>query len=136
MELREFEAYMSKRDKGIRGRIMRFYYDTLNTIENTQLAIKHGFQRMFRGYDDNAYWSLDCYLTDIALPVLRFYRKDGAGHPADMNEEQWNDILDKMIYSFEYVAGIDRDYNLIRDDMPRVQEGFELFGRHFRELWD
>ena len=61
--------------------------------------------------------------------------------------EEWNDILDKMIFSFNYVynetegVGISKDnedFNLA-DELnliDRVNKGFELFGKYFLNLWD
>lgn len=117
---------------------------------------KWGFQRMFRGYDDTAYWGLDGYITDIALPVLKWMRKESSGYPVikgfeeKTSEEQqveWNRILDKMILAFQELH--DEDYmegNWDFKENPSaekwdehfkvVKEGLELFATHYRGLWD
>jgi hypothetical protein len=76
-----------------------------------------------------------------------FYREsdaiaDEAGH------KQWTEILEKMIWSFEQVIddkweemfvldSPDRyDYKGAKIYSDRIQEGLELFGKYYRDLWD
>lgn len=108
----------------------------INKIEDLYREIKHGFQRMFRGYDDGAYWNLDGYLTKIALPVLKDYREGGQmGYPARLeNVEEWHTILDKIIYAFELLES-DEGYILDEEKEKKVDEGLALFGENFRSLW-
>lgn len=89
-----------------------------------------------------------------------------SGHPGDITFEEWQSIVDKIIWSMEnhdnapdpikpddYVSGMkvvdirngrplwssidDRlDFTPLEEHEKRVQEGFELFGKYFRHLWD
>lgn len=108
----------------------------IRKFEELHRTIKFGFQRMFRGYDDSAYWSLDYYLVEIALPVLKEYRNGvKMGYPAHLNSpEEWDAIMDKIIDAFQLMkddkVGIFADANY-----EKVSEGLELFGKHFRSLW-
>lgn len=58
-------------------------------------------------YHDYDTWSLDHTLALIILPGLKQLRDTQHGHPADLSEEGWDEILYKMIFSFEEIA---KDY--------------------------
>ena len=47
--------------------------------------------------------------------------------------DKWDNIMDKMIYSFECIM---QDNNLEIEDWDRVQEGLDLFAKHYTSLWD
>lgn len=65
------------------------------------------------------------------LPRLAQFRDQTSGFPLDVHSrEEWIDILDKMIYSF---IAVTHDNDI--EDPNRVNEGFVLFGRYFRELY-
>ena len=113
-------------------------------ITNAKDEVKWAWQRVFRGYDDTAYWGLYSYLTDIALPVLKWYKTNAHGipsmvciekEPMELSQKRWNNILDKMIFSFEIIK---KDENLIepKEVQVRVDEGLVLFAKYFQCLWD
>ena len=112
--------------------------------------IKHGFQRMFRGYDDTAYWGLYHYIARIALPVLRHYKAQKTGVPAGLGldypnmtfsnqRRKWESILGKMITSFELILD-DEYYSLNTKERKKhskqVTEGLELFAKYYENLWE
>ena len=52
-----------------------------------------------------------------------------------ITEARWDWVLDEMIYAFSKLA--DDDFwasNL--EDSPRIDNGFRLFGKYYRALWD
>jgi hypothetical protein len=67
-------------------------------------------------------------------------------------EKKWNETLDEIIFAMDYVANCREnnyypkktwpekttreDYKELRAVEERVQRGLELFGKHFRSLWD
>jgi len=67
-------------------------------------------------------------------------------------EEKWNAVLDEIIFAMDYVANhreydyhpkkvwpekpTKEDYAELHEVEKRVQAGLELFGEHFRSLWD
>ena len=119
-------------------------------IGNARHEVIWALQRTFRGYDNTATWDLFRYITDIAYPVLQWYRKNGHGVPTVEGfenksfEEQtkaWNDVLDKMILSFELIKEEDNDFEIhsteyYQDQNSKIQEGLKLFSTYFRHLWD
>ncbi len=109
-------------------------------FDEPKMATKHGFQRMFRGYDDIAYWGLYDHVTEVCIPVLKFYKsRDAAGYPAGFkNKGEWNKILEKMIKSFELIKkdefGFSQKEWKKKDKI--IKEGLHLFAEHFQNLWD
>lgn len=98
-------------------------------------TIKYGFQRMFRGYDDTAKWSLDKYLTKIIIPVLKNLKQNGWGYPSKLkNAGEWKKILQEMITTFEILQRDDIK-ELIKKE-KQIQKGLGLFAKWYRNLWD
>lgn len=122
-------------------------------------------------------WSMDNTLSLIIEPMLKQLKVTQNGYPSGLEEQEWNEILDKMIFAFEslnsdwedqYHSGeidfvhipIDAHGNEVdrkdavyyrmdkgpndthvfdeegwRKHDEKIQEGLELFGKHFRSLW-
>lgn len=122
-------------------------------------------------------WSMDNTLSLIIEPMLKQLKVTQNGYPSGLEEQEWNEILDKMIFAFEsinndwenqYHSGevdflhvpIDKDGNEVSPENAeyyrldrgpndthvfdaegwkkhdeKIQEGLELFGKHFRSLW-
>ena len=46
-------------------------------------------------------WNMDTTLAHIVVPMLKQLKANKHGHPSDLpNEAAWDDILNKMIFSF------------------------------------
>jgi len=122
---------------------------------------KTKWQRMARGYADSDTWNLNDYAADVIYHALLHFKKSTHGHPCDLTEESWNDILDKMINGFAaklqllddltygehcWVKQSDRDlvgefdpelYEAWRSPLEaQWAEGSALFVKHFDSLWD
>ena len=48
-------------------------------------------------------WDLDYAFADFILPRLKAFKKNTISVPASLTEDEWDDILDKMIIAFEYI---------------------------------
>jgi hypothetical protein len=90
-------------------------------------------------------WSMDHTLSHIILPMLIQLKATQHGHPANLTEKGWNDILDEMIWAFEQKCRDDwmRDYDYNKWDsdgatahQKRMTNGFKLFGKYYENLWD
>ena len=88
-------------------------------------------QRKKRGFDDTELWNLDSTIAKFVLPRLKAFKKLKGGRPYELSNDEWDDILDKMICSFSIIAkdSINADYEL-------YQEGLDLFAKYFGYLWD
>jgi len=141
-------------------------------------------------------WSMDSTLASIILPMLKQLKETTHGSPMltaheqtsessfqycfpfyaegdkeawKRGHEEWKEILDKMIWSFEQIntdweqqfQSGKLDFTFVKDEetnlfkveygpnntykydyegvekhVERMQEGFELFGKYYRNLWD
>ena len=103
-------------------------------------------------------WSMDHTLAHIVLPMLVQLKLTQHGHPANLTEQEWDDILDEMIWAFEQKCRDDweGDYYTYDDDpegmfglklvwedreghqahQERMTNGFSLFGKYYENLWD
>lgn len=82
--------------------------------------IKHFIQRGSRGFADCDCWSIDSYLCEIIPNMLRQLKRNTHGYPANLTEEKWNEILDKII------AGFEAGKRLQNMDNWEMNEGNEL----------
>jgi hypothetical protein len=94
------------------------------------------FQRLTRGWDDSDLWSLDQTLSKLILPRLKLFRDNLHGYPVGMTMEEWEQKLDEMIFAHEFLAGEQRWGTYSSDLWARVQNGLDLFAKHYCSLWD
>lgn len=79
----------------------RRWYIPSNFIENIKFffrGIKYSIHRAKYGVSSIDCWDLDYYLNRVIYNSLQIYKKDTNGYPMNLSEEEWNEILDKMIY--------------------------------------
>lgn len=129
-------------------------------------------------YDKYDTWSLDHTLATIIAPGLKQLKATQHGYPVGMTQEEWDHMLDEMIWAFTELAednpGADAfhsgvsDYIWTKVDIhgnedpngnyrrmdngpnhtfsvdfegrkaydDRIQNALEMFGKHYRNLWD
>jgi hypothetical protein len=111
-------------------------YKIFHPIKNLYLRYRYG-----AGCCD--IFNTDFYLATKILPVLKQFRKRVLSRPLDIDSiEDWETILDKMIFSFESIVNED-DFAIFGEKeitdrelfYKKRQEGLELFGKHFSDLW-
>ena len=56
--------------------------------------IKHN--RAKYGVTNHDAFNLDCYLLDVISNGLHIIKKANAGHPVELTEEEWNNVLSRM----------------------------------------
>jgi len=82
-------------------------------------------------------WNMDRTLALIIHPMLVQLKETTHGYPVDLTEQEWDDILDKMIWAFEQKNRDDwEDDKGIKAHQERMTNGFKLFGKYFESLWD
>lgn len=113
--------------------------------------IRYGFQRMFKGYDYvDTFNTFDKFIERYSK-ILADYRKKHWGYPGKLTEEEWDNIVDEMIYHLKYM-GEETVIDELEKDVPNewsvsgkvVYEimdkhknaFFELFSKYFYDLWD
>ena len=99
-------------------------------------------------------WSMDHTLAYIIHPMLVQLKDTQHGYPSELTEQEWNDILDEMIWAFEqkckdgnWVTDKDKDKILsghfdsidhdgLKEHQERITQGLKLFGKYYENLWD
>jgi len=80
------------------------------------------YQRIRYGVSDRECWSLHETLTSFILPRLKHFKKmKRYAHVSDLTEMQWEDILDEIIWTFEYIKDEGETMNpfpIFRKDEP------------------
>tara|TARA_R110002153_G_scaffold250586_1_gene407391 strand:+ start:202 stop:582 length:381 start_codon:yes stop_codon:yes gene_type:complete len=90
-------------------------------------------------------WSMDHTLAHIVLPMLVQLKETQHGYPHGLTEQEWDEVLDEMIWAFEQKCRDDwmEDYDYNKWDsegakvhQERMTNGFKLFGKYYENLWD
>lgn len=141
---------------GMRGRGMKLNgaFRIRQRLRRPWRRIKWAWQRVVRGYDDTALWSLDYWLVEKMLDMLpRMKDKYGipgwcfaedCGDRAYTEEEWeqakavWNEQVDKMIDGFQAAQQLldmeyDKDYETTH---ARYHAGMGVFIEGLFDLWN
>ena len=146
----------------IRHGIWQYIYDI-------PLNIKSFFQRGIKGWANSDTWGFDSYLSKVIYNGLLHLKKHKHGYPItitpkivkdpnkdidyDENEQNWNDIMDKMIYAFKlandlgtgerefYLSKLSKEKQLkfkclTKEEDKKMKMGMGLFIKHYYNLWD
>ena len=120
-------------------------------IVDTYWEIRYGFQRMFKGYDEVDTFETFWKFIERYSKILTDYRKHHWGHPGEITEEEWDVIVDEMIYHLKYMdeetvtEELERDvpdnwsasYRTVNPILEKHKNAFfELFSKYFFDLWD
>jgi len=107
--------------------------------------IKLIFQKIFRGWSDEDTWSLYSTTARFLAPRLKKFKElnkksEYGGYPPDITEEEWDDILDKMILAFDQIVDDDelQLYESGEETAARyekIHEGLDLFKKYYFDLW-
>jgi hypothetical protein len=83
------------------------------------------------------YWNAYVHIAEFALPLIKSLDKAETAYPSQFERwEDWSVALKAMIFSLEYVSDDDPEVNYAPIFQDKVQHGLDLFGKHFRDLWD
>jgi hypothetical protein len=157
-----------------------------NIIFKIKRTLKFFWQRRTRGFDDSVIWNLDNRISEFILPRLKLFKEKAPdqGIPSEFIDEspltaikdpkereaartvledegqrKWEEVLDKIIWSFEYADNGYEDNATANEFMagqndPNIKkqcweiyleknkalynkylEGMRLFAEHFNDLW-
>lgn len=98
-------------------------------------SIKFFFQRLIRGWDDAETWNIDDTVAIFTLPRLRRFARLRCGCPTEISDAQWTKIIDQIIWSMEYIANGNHYVVADEEDREKLQNGLDLFGKWFLNLW-
>lgn len=105
-----------------------------NLYDKWRRKLRFFIQRRIRGWDDSETWSLDSSLARIILPRLKRFRELTIAHPSNHSEDEWNEILDKIIAAFEFAASEGR-WQASPEEYDKHHEGIKLFAQYYWALW-
>ena len=87
------------------------------------------------------------YIKGVKLPRLKRFKDVAITHPASMTEKEWDECLDEMIFALEFILDNEGKYDekrhiiscidivLRSTHYDRAQNGLELLGKHWMDLW-
>lgn len=125
-----------------------YYFIRYRLIQDGYREVTYALQRVFRGYDEKAKWSLCDHITELCIPILKEYRDEGAGYPDGTckNHEEWKQKLQIMIDGFEAIQSMDtlfvklltrEAYRKEYEELEKIaQKGLKCFAENFTALWD
>ena len=102
--------------------------------DDTERGKLYRKQRLERGFDDSETWNLDCTIAQFILPRLKRFKEVLISHPMNITATEWNNILDKMIFAWEYLAS-DDEFKDVSDIDKKVEMGLTLFAKYYQNLW-
>jgi hypothetical protein len=77
-------------------------YHTVGQFRNWTIT---KYQQLRYGVADSECWSLDYTFTRYMLPRLKHFRNmKRYSYPSDVTPEEWERILDEIIWAFDYMA--------------------------------
>lgn len=89
-------------------------------------------QRKMNGFDDTETWSLFLSIANFIVPRLRRFIEVVPGCPEGLTFDQWQEILNKILRTFEIIA---EDRFFTNEEVKQLDEGLELFKEWFFALW-
>lgn len=119
-------------------------------LQDTFRELKWKFQHLFRGWSDKEIWNLDNTIVEWLVPRLKEFKKITQGYPGNLESfEQWQQMLDEMIFGFEWKSNewyaenvfnkseIEKEIKMIEFEklIKRAEEGRILFAKYFCGLW-
>lgn len=124
----------------------------INKLINFKFELKLAWQRAYRGYDDSEVWGLADSITQKIILTLPKLIENHNGVPADLTEEKWTAILKGMLYHFQHsdeewcmenikgFMSMNNTYEqYIKENEYMLEHrkiAYELFLKHFDDLWD
>ena len=132
---------------------MRLYYKIRNAIREFKYEFRSRRQRFKRGYSDSDVWDMDYWFIRTVKPMLIQLRDNGIGVPNelyqdvdDKEREAWEAVLTEMVECLDDMDryAVEEKYNLHGNSYQRswdiIEKNkdrfFELFSKHFYNLWD
>lgn len=102
---------------------------------------KHVAQLKKYGFSDTETWAFYSVASHFIIPRLIRFREIANGHPFGLTPEEWNAMLDEMIFAFDWAVNDEEDkYDHLTEKeraehWKRYDKGMQLFAKWFRHLW-
>jgi len=122
----------------------RFYHTYISPLWR---SLNRWSERQGRGYAGAEVWDFYSYHAEWVLPRLKKLRDNVGGTPFKEGQgflgeaytlEEWKEIINKMCRAFWLVQKRDDDFVMECDPLTYelIDEGLQLFAKHYLNLWD
>ena len=106
--------------------------------------IKYFIQRGKRGFSDEDVWDFNYYLSNVISKGLRQLAENKISYPINLTDEQWTDILYKIVHGLEAPIIADDNVDLEFDEwkkglneaLNKEKKALKLFVKYYSNLWD
>lgn len=127
------------------------YYKVKWHVREVYWEIRYGFQRMFKGYDSVDTFETFAKFIERYTKILTEYRKTHVGYVGTMTNEEWEAIIDEMLYHLKYMdeetvteeleKDVPDDWSVsaitVYEVMDKHKDAFfKSFSEYFYNLWD
>lgn len=118
------------------NKIRNLFWNTIKFPKNFYWFIREFCSFVKNGYPYEAIYNHHGYFRNHICKILNEYLKLHEGYPLGMTNEDWENIIKKMI------TALDKCYNpefsTIEDeyDVKSKDEFFKLYNEYFFDLWD
>lgn len=103
-------------------------------FDSFKRSLRFFWQRKTRGFDDGETWSLDYSLAKLIHPRLVRFKLCYLN--TCETDKEYQDKLDKMIEAFRFLESEERwSCSPNKAKWQEVQEGLDLFAKHYTGLW-
>lgn len=128
-----------------------FFRRAKHRMRDVYYKVYYGFERMFKDYDTTDIFSVHSKFVERYYKILTDYKNNLHGHPINLTQEEWDNIIDEMIRHLYYMDEENVDKELMmymsEDCTPSCEtideimkkhknEFFKLFSEYFYNLWD
>jgi len=116
----------------------RHFWRVYRVLGRAKEAAEEWWQRHTIGYAYVEASNLCDYLARYALPRVRYLRDHHVSHPNCLAPEDWQAILDDIVYALELKVRWESGDGggELPDGEPRYEHGLQLFGEWWQHLWD
>lgn len=127
------------------------FYKARHKVKDAYWKARYGFQRMFKGYDNVDTFDIFSKFVERYKKIIKELRDNHYGYPGTITNEEWDNILDTMLYHLHYmeednvIKELEKDVpenwsvslRTVNDVMEKHKNGFfKLFSEYFYSLWD
>ncbi len=123
--------------KKMKKRMKNHSYGCFHTLDIEDKRIK-SFYKQWKtlGFDGTELWNLNMAIAEFIVPRLKAFKINSQGVGlCDMTQEEWNKILDEIIWTFEFTKNYYNNDDKFNNKLwTRHEKGLKLFAKHFNGL--
>lgn len=115
---------------------LKYNYKDCNLITKFKFIkqeIKYAIQRAWIGYDKPSIWDIRYDFICLYKEKLFEFKKNLHSMPIGLSLQEWEKIIDKMISLLNIMQDEIDEY---KKPSTAKDEFFDLFSKHFYDLWD